>query len=62
MWLSIEKKFLLDVKDVERYLACKEMCEIMCPGDGEEIVLRLFFGMSESMQDAVIKVMEVTQL
>ena len=28
----------------------------------EEMVLRLFFGMSESMQDAVIKVMEVTQL
>ena len=33
MWLSMEKKFPLDVKDVERYLACKEMCEIMCPGD-----------------------------
>lgn len=32
MWLSVEKKFPLDVKDVERYLAVKEMCELMCPG------------------------------
>lgn len=30
MWLSCEKHFPLDVKDVERYEAAKMMCDTMC--------------------------------
>ena len=31
IYLSINKRFPLDVKDVDKYLEAKGMCELMCP-------------------------------